>query len=116
MLEAQSRSHSLEICDLNCSKCEKPKLMNVSFRKPINPISAKKRKEIEAEKPIREALWKRCKGRCENCGRLAEQCLGGIHPHEWNMRSKGGKVTMESSMLCNTCHGNLGHNLRIVEH
>ena len=116
MIEVSSHSHSFDSCGFDCKNCEKPRLLHVVLRKPINPISKKKRKEISEEKPMREALWERCQGRCENCGRLAEQCLGGIHPHEWVKRSKGGHVSMESSMLCNTCHGNLGHNLRIVEH
>jgi 5-methylcytosine-specific restriction endonuclease McrA len=87
--------------------------------KPINKISKKKRKEIEDEKPIREALAKRANGRCEWCGRPEWQCLGGLHPHEKVYRSKGiiGRLSLDNSvMVCNTCHGNRGHNLRIIEH
>jgi 5-methylcytosine-specific restriction endonuclease McrA len=85
-------------------------------RTPLNRISKKKRQEHQDEKKIRAALWERCKGCCESCGRPAEQCFGGVHPHEPKFRSHGGRVSMDSIMLCNTCHGNKGHNLRIIEH
>jgi hypothetical protein len=116
MIEISNFSHSMEICDLNCSKCDKPKVMHVQLRKPINPISKKKAQEIKDEKPIREALAKRANGCCEWCGKPEWQCLGGLHPHEMKFRSHGGKVSMDSVWICNTCHGNKGHNLRIVEH
>jgi hypothetical protein len=116
MLEAQSRSHSLEICNLNCKECDKPKIMNTTIRKPINPISTKKRKEIEAEKPIRAELTKRANGCCEQCGRPKEQSLGGLHPHEEIFRSKGGKMTATNSkLLCHVCHS-AKHGIRVVEH
>lgn len=86
-------------------------------RKPINPISKKKRKEIEGEKPIRAQLWERANGCCEWCGRPASQCLGGLHPHEKKMRSLGGRLSLENSVLvCNTCQGVKGHRLKITEH
>jgi 5-methylcytosine-specific restriction endonuclease McrA len=85
-------------------------------RTPLNRISKKKRQQIKDEKPIREALYRRANGRCEMCGKPEWQCFGGLHPHEPKFRSHGGKLSMESIICCNTCHGNKGHNLRIVEH
>jgi hypothetical protein len=85
-------------------------------RKPMNKISKKKRQEMQGEIPIRKALWERCKGCCEWCGRPASQCLGGLHPHEKIHRSQGGKLTLKNSvMVCNTCQGIKGHNLKIIE-
>jgi 5-methylcytosine-specific restriction endonuclease McrA len=105
-------------CKGLCSQCKNPKIVyETKVKKPINQISKKKRQQIEDEKPIREALYKRANGRCEICGRASWECLGGLHPHERVFKSHGGRISMSNSVICcNTCHGNEGHNLRIIEH
>ena len=116
MIEISNRSHSIEMCNMECSKCGKPIYMNLKFRKPINQVSKKKRKELENEKPVREALWKRCRGCCEQCGCLAENSLGGLHPHEEVFRSRGGKLSeLNSKMLCHVCHSK-AHGITVVEY
>jgi 5-methylcytosine-specific restriction endonuclease McrA len=86
-------------------------MKNVQFRKPINPISKKKRKEIKDEKPIRQQLLERCKGLCEHCKQSPD--WRGLHPHELIFRSKGGCLTLKNSeMWCGRCHAVEGHNLR----
>lgn len=105
------------ICIGRCSDCEFPHYFTEKPRKAVNKISKKKRKEIQKEKPVRILLWERAKGCCEICGRPDSQCLGGLHPHEWKLRSQGGKLSLEnSSLLCNTCQGIYGHKLRIKEY
>ena len=104
-------------CKNLCSKCRNPQYVpEYKKRKPINPISKKKRIEIENEKPIREALYKRANGRCEKCGRLESQSIGGLHPHEKQFRSHMGKMSISNSrMLCHVCHSK-EHGIHVVEH
>lgn len=116
MIEISNRSHSIETCNLECNKCEKPIYTNLKFRKPINKISKKKLKEIKNEQPIRKELAKRADGRCEQCGRLESQSIGGLHPHEEIFRSKGGKLSKSNSrLLCHVCHSKK-HGIIVVEH
>ena len=83
-------------------------------RSPIRKISDKKAEEIKAEVEIRRQLWDRCGGWCEQCG--GNGYPFGLHPHEKVFRSRGGRMSLTNSvMLCNTCHGRYGHNLKIVE-
>ena len=85
-------------------------------RTRINPISKKKRKQIEEEKPIREVLAKRANGHCEECGRPESQSIGGLHPHEKVFRSHGGRLTESNSkLLCHICHS-AKHGIKVVEH
>jgi 5-methylcytosine-specific restriction endonuclease McrA len=105
------------ICVDRCSDCKFPHYYSAKKRTVINPISKKKQKEIQGEILIRKQLWERAKGCCELCGRPNSQVLGGLHPHEWKHRSQGGRMSLEnSSLLCNTCQGIHGHNLKIKEY
>lgn len=86
-------------------------------RKRINPISQKRKVELEREHDIRRQLCERAKGYfvasngqwrciggiCELCGQSPNWI--GLHPHEDKFRSKGGKLALDNSvMLCDTCH------------
>jgi 5-methylcytosine-specific restriction endonuclease McrA len=104
-------------CENFCSQCKNPQYVpEYKKRKPINPISKKKRAEIEDEKPIREQLKKRANGHCEECGRSESQSIGGLHPHEALFRSHGGRMTITNSkMLCHVCHASK-HGIKVVEH
>jgi 5-methylcytosine-specific restriction endonuclease McrA len=83
-------------------------------RSPIRKISEKKSKQIQEEVEIRKQLWDRCGGKCEECG--GDGYPFGIHPHEKIFKSQGGRMSLTNSiMLCNTCHGRYGHNLKIAE-
>ena len=83
-------------------------------KKPINPISKKKRQQIEDEKIVRQQLLERCQGRCEICGKLPD--WRGLSPHEVPFKSQGGRISMEQSkMVCGKCHNIEGHNIREVD-
>ena len=72
-------------------------------RSPLLSVSKRKAKALRAEQPIRAQLRARARGRCENCGKVAD--LFGLHPHEKVFRSQGGCLSMENSdMLCQQCH------------
>jgi len=117
MLGISELSHRFEsVCSYNCNECERPLFRSSLKRTPINKISKKKVAEIRNEKPIRQQLIERAKGKCEICGKAESQCFGGLHPHEKIMRSMGGKLSLENSIICcNTCHGNYGHRLNIKD-
>ena len=73
-------------------------------RSRINPISKKKAAEKHEELKIRQQLLDRCQGICEECGEPAS--WPGLSPHEKLFRSRGGRMSLENSlMLCITCHG-----------
>lgn len=85
---------------------------------PLPRISAKKKQEMEQEIEIRIALAERCGGEwvftssltggyykggiCELCSKQPD--WRGLHPHEYPFRSQGGKLSMDSKMLCGECH------------
>jgi hypothetical protein len=103
-------------CGEFCSKCSNPKIVyEHKVYKPMNQISKKKRQDIEEEKPIREALYKRADGKCEHCGEAPD--FRGLHPHEKIFRGRGGKLTLGNSEIwCGYCHTVDGHNLKEVKH
>jgi len=86
-------------------------------RRRINPISKKRKLALKDELPIRRALCERAKGVFITDGKVS-RCIGGIceickrppdwlglHPHEKVFRSRGGKLTLDNSvMVCNICH------------
>lgn len=113
MVEAQSRSHSLEICDLNCSKCENPKMMNVQFRKPINPISkrqAKRNAEFNKNVPPASKLGLTV---CPECG---SSDFRGIHRSHIVPRSLGGADDRENiEYKCAHCHFTQKHGIKEVK-
>jgi 5-methylcytosine-specific restriction endonuclease McrA len=107
-------SNNDPICVDRCSDCEFPHYYSVKKRTVINPISKKKRKEIQSEIPIRKQLRERADGCCEHCGQHPD--FRGLHPHEKVFRSHGGRLTMSNSeMWCGRCHAVDGHNLREVK-
>lgn len=98
-------------------------------RKRINPISPRRLREMRAEIPVRIALCERCGGKpiykdfelringkrevmemvfclggvCEICGKPAGNEI--LHPHELNLRSRGGKLSLENSKMAHlVCH------------
>lgn len=113
-------------------------------RTPINPISKKKAEQMMVEYPVRKALAERCGGiwvfthhltyrtrdkkqtwlipqgyckggRCEVCGGVPTGPDFRLHPHEKVFRSRGGKMTLENSVMsCNQCH-NREHGIKVVE-
>lgn len=99
------------ICVARCSDCEFPHFFAEKKRTIVNPISEKKRKQIQEEIKVRKLLWERCGGLCEHCGMVPD--WRGLHPHEKIFRSHGGKMTLlNSEMWCGRCHSVDGHNLR----
>lgn len=99
--------------------------------KPLNPISKRKIDQINGEYANRIKLCLRCGGmphietrmiRLNNRQRFqlrSVTCIGGyceichkptgnsiLHPHEKNPRGKGGKLSLENSIMCHNepCH------------
>ena len=86
-------------------------------RSRISPLSKKRELALKDELPTRRALCERAKGVFITDGRVS-RCIGGIceickrppdwlglHPHEKVFRSRGGKLTLDNSvMVCNICH------------
>ena len=98
--------------------------------KGLNQVSPKRLEELRAELPVRLTLIKRCGGRpiirdypitvngvrvtvttalcyggiCKICGKPAQQ--GEIlEPHENLFRSRGGKMSLENTVMCHRqCH------------
>ena len=63
----------------------------------------KEQRTMEPGTPIpeetRQAVWDRCKGRCEVCGKKA------IDPHHIKYRSQGGDNDINNLIaLCRECH------------
>ncbi len=71
-------------------------------RSRINPISKKKRLELEQEKKLSAELFAKQKGKCYDCGKP----LGwGSALHHIIFRSHGGKTDAENCvLLCLSCH------------
>lgn len=106
----------------------------------LNPISDKRYALMDEEYEIRLKLIARCGGKpflsriayttikgerrtlrfarciggfCEECGNPPD--FTGLHPHEEEFRSRGGKLTLKNSkMLCGKCHAPK-HGERIVD-
>ena len=58
----------------------------------------------------RRAVWERCKGRCEYCGKKA------IDPHHIIYRSQGGSNEEENLIaLCRKCHDDIKIRQKIAE-
>lgn len=50
----------------------------------------------------KQALWERCKGRCEFCGKKA------VDAHHIKYRSQGGNNLLKNLIsLCRSCHENI---------
>ena len=85
-------------------------------RSRIPPLSPKREQQLKDEIPIRRALCERAKGVFITDGKVS-RCIGGIceickrppdwlglHPHEKVFRSRGGKLSLENSiMVCDSC-------------
>ena len=81
-------------------------------RKRINPVSEKRKKQIQSEKLLVVKLWNKQNGMCANC----HKPLGwGSAKHEIKFRSRGGSPVEEGNcvLLCLKCH-NLEHGINIV--
>jgi len=102
-------------------------------RKKLNPISNKRKAELVKEVEIRKDLCVRCcgfwqpvawfggeiiggqciGGYCEICGQQAGNEL--LHPHEKHFKSRGGKVSLENSVMAhNSCQAK-EHGIKIVD-
>ena len=79
----------------------------------INPISIKKRRQLEEEKALTAKLFTKQKGLCAKCGKP----LGwASSKHEVIFRSRGGSPTEEENceLLCVSCHAR-SHGIKVVE-
>ena len=57
----------------------------------------------EAVKAIRQQVFERSKGECEDCGVRLTEYMG--HMHERQSRGKGGEISMDNScFICYNCH------------
>lgn len=109
-------------------------------RRPINKISHKMYDQLIAEVPIRKALCYRCSGKpietivtigfgdgtkkylpmircqggyCETCGKRAD--FIGLKPHHKIFRSRGGRLTLENSLMdCHRYHSGF-HGIKVVD-
>jgi len=107
----------------------------IKQNKRPNKYSLKQIDKLNAELPVRVKLIRRCGGtpiyynqtvqhngtsfiirrvRCKGgtcecgCNRQANSFLGDLHPHERLWRGRGGKVSLENSiMVLNECHERL---------
>lgn len=75
----------------------------------MRQVSKKKQRDNYRERKIRQQLATRANGRCEICGKLPD--FTGLHPHEKLSRARGGKMSLENSvMVCMSCHQKADHN------
>jgi 5-methylcytosine-specific restriction endonuclease McrA len=66
-------------------------------------ISDKRKKQLLAEKELKEKLLERSDGHCECCGELPD--WRGLSVHHKIYRSQGGKSDLDNcEMLCGKCH------------
>jgi len=100
---------------------------------PIKPISDKRKAALVKEVEIRKDLCVRCcgfwqpvawfhgeiiggqciGGYCEICGQQAGSEL--LHPHEKLPRARGGKVSLENSVMAHdSCHAK-EHGIKVVD-
>jgi len=96
----------------------------------IKRISAKKQKQIETEYEIRVGLAERCGGIWVRTGKFWGHCNGGycelcgkagghmdfdrLYPHEKVFRSRGGKLSLENSVMCHNWCQAKEHGINIV--
>ncbi len=88
-------------------------LLKFSKGKPrVIERRAKVRDEKKEEAAAKQAVWKRCAGKCESCGkrirRGAVDSLDAGHIHHRVYRSKGGTWDLDNlRAVCAVCHAGI---------
>lgn len=80
---------------------------------PIVKVGARGKREAEALKAFRVAVFERAGGHCERCG--VQPRKGELHAHHLKPRGRGGRHTIENgAALCAGCHDAI-HTHRAVD-
>jgi 5-methylcytosine-specific restriction endonuclease McrA len=70
---------------------------------PLAKVGAKGKREAEAIKAFRSAVFERAGGHCERCG--IQPPKGDLHAHHLKPRGRGGRHVVENgAALCGACH------------
>lgn len=81
-------------------------------RSKINPISAKRKKQLLLENKLKQKLYKKQNGRCKKCGKPLEWDWAGWDKHEIISRAQGGDPLDENN--CELDHRQC--HMKITEH